>query len=480
MSIFDKIGKATYKINNATNKVGGAIIKGVSAVKAIESIGPTAVGAIGNVIKTAISISGNVERQIRETELGRRALAGIDNIAGNIVGGVINSTNVGIFQDTALIKGLINLKSPAFNGSVRSFADVADLYASLQPEDLPYAVAGNPIPASQSGVWSYQSAAAEMANIRSNQFTPKYKFQFIVDVELAPELQGITTSSAIRNFTFLATEVDRPGVKYTMEEVNSYNFRFSVPKKMAFNPVTISLLDDNANDGMRLLMSVIRSISPILNCARTSADIESNDGIRFTDQQSYYDKDNNAYLASLGPVQSASQWLGGQVSDTTSPILSITVYHLYDKSGYVNLYQYINPKVTDVDFDKLSMIDTANQVNELKFSFVYDWVNVTDSVAAVEHQESLERSISNAHLVVDSTPTAIPIIQQRGTFQVSPQQQSNTTTTDSLQSAITNAFPKLSQAIELPRIRSNTITPPKWSTPGIVETSKDWLSKLEF
>lgn len=480
MSIFDKIGKATYKINNATSKVGGAIIKGVSAVKAIEAIGPTAVGAVGNVIKTALSVAGNVERQIRETELGRRALAGVDNIAGNIVGGVINSNNMHIFQDPALIKGLINLKSPAFNGSIQSFADLADLYASMQPEDVPYAVAGTPIPASQSGVWAYNSAGAELANVGSNQFVPKYKFQFIVDIQLAPELQGITTTSAARNFTFLATEVDRPVVKYTMEEVNSYNFRFSVPKKMAFDPVKVSLLDDNANEGMRLLMSILRSISPVLNSMRTTADIESGDGIRFTDQQMYYDKNNNAYLASLGPVQGADQWLGGQISDSTSPITSITVYHLYDKSGYVNLYQYVNPKIIDVEFDKLSMVDTSAQVNELKFSFAYDWVNVTDSVTAVEHQEALERSISNAHLVVDAAPTAIPMGQQRGSFQAASLPQSNNPITDSVQSVVSSAFPQLSQAIGLTKLTSSQISIPSWSTPNIVESAGDWLSKLEF
>lgn len=485
MSIFDQIGKATAKMNNATAKVGGAIIKGVSAVKAVEAIGPNAVTKISNTIKTAVSMADNVERQIRETYLGRKALEGIDKLSENIVGGTINASNMHLFQDTNLMKGLVNLKSPILNGSVGAFSDVADMVAYMQPEESAFlsGLATSRVAAGE-GSWEYASAGAELANTKSNQYTPKYKFQFIVDIQLAPELEGITTAAAQKSFTFLATEVDRPTFKYQMEEVNSYNFRFSVPKKLSFDPVTVSMLDDNANDAMRLMMSIVKSISPVMNSFRTIVDIESTDGMNFTDQQTYYDKTNNAYLAGVGPVQGADMWMSNQTSDSTSPIATVTIYHLYDKSGSVNMYQYVNPKVTDIALDKVSMLEGTGPVNEIKMSFVYDWVNVTDSLAAAEQQQNIERSISTAKLVVDSQSTAQPTLRNGPvSYQNNAVLESAINPTFSLPSV--PVIPKITQSIQIsnlstgPSLPSQLTSSISWKDPSSSDVLGDWINNLE-
>lgn len=486
MSIFDAIGKATAKINKAVNKVGGAVIKGVSAVKAIEAIGPNAVRDISGVIKTAISVADNVERQIRETELGRRALAGIDKLSGNIVNGTINQSNMHIFQDPTLVKGLVNLKSPAFNGSIQSFADVADLYDSLDPgEEVLYIMQGSRTE-SGSGTWSYDSAGAEMASVTSNGLVPKYKFQFIVDIILAPELQG-SVDKPVHNFTFLATEVDRPTIKYAMDEVNSYNFRFQVPKKMSFDPVKMILIDDNANDAMQLVMSVIRSVSPILNSFKTAADIEAGEGIRFTEQNAYLNKTNNGYLASVGPIQGADIWMGGGVSDTTSPISAIVVYQLYDKSGFVNVYEYVNPKIAEVQFDNLSMTDTANQVNQIQLSFVYDWVNIADSKSAVDFQSSIERPISKAMLVVGGSssgsseePGATKFVGNQIPNPIGNSPLPNVSTP--VGAHILDEVRRTNQSLGIPGAIPNQQLPnppADWGAAASAENDTDWVTKLE-
>lgn len=484
MSIFDQIGKSTAKINNATAKVGGALIKGVSAIKAVEAIGPNAVTKISNTIKTAVSMVDNVERQLKETYIGRKALEAIDTLSTNIVSGTINQSNVHIFQNPDLVKGLVNLKSPILNGSIGAFADVADGYAYINPiQSSPFPTnIGSSLSASD-GSWEYPSAGAELADTKNNQYTPKYKFQFIVDIQLAPELDG-SVATAQKNFTFLATEIDRPTFKYAMEELNSYNFRFSVAKKMTFDPVTVTMLDDNANYGMRLMMSVAKSISPILNTNQVSVDIESTNGMDFTKQQAYYEKNNNAYVASVGPVQGADLWLNNQTSDTTSPIASITIYHLYDKSGFVNLYQYINPKITELDFDKVTMTDASGQVNEIKFSFVYDWVNVTDSVSAVEHQQSIERSISNAKLLVDGSSVSAPsMASQSNQYQTQQSPLGNSPLAN--QSLVTPIIPKITQNIIGRDINTGVSSVTQlfgglsWKTPSASDNLSDWINDVE-
>lgn len=479
MSIFNQIGKATAKLNGITNKVGGAIIKGVSKVKSVEAVGPNALVAVSNTIKTAVNMAGNVERQIKETYLGRKALEGIDKLSQNIVGGVINSSNMHLFQDADLMKGLVNLNSPILSGSVGAFADVSNMYANLDTTtDSVYQPTQTPQIQSDS-VWDYPSAGAELANVSGNNLTPKYKFQFIVDIQLAPELINGTTSAAQDSFTFLATEIDRPTFKYTTEELNSYNFRFTLQKKMTFDPVSVTLLDDNANNAMRLMLSIVRSTSPILNRGTTVVNIEDTAGLTFTDQSTYYEKTNNAYAASIGPVQGADMWMG-QISDTTTPISSVTIYHLYDKSGFVNKYQYINPKITELDMDKLSMSDANNQVNEIKFSFMYDWVDITDSSTAATYKQQIERTSSRAKLVADTAVPTSPAPSVSKSYQnINPQvNQLSITPQVDLQSIL----PTVSSGINLSNTMPSNIefTPiDTGSGPLSGDSLSDWLNNLE-
>lgn len=484
MSIFSQLNKVNAKLNATTAKVGGAIIQGVSKVKALEAIGPNAINTINNTIKTAVSMSDNIERQIKETYLGRKALEGINQLSTNIVDGVINPSNAHIFQDPALMKGLVNLDSKILNGSVGAFADVANMHASLYPvENTPYdQLTPTQTGSVQSGVWAYQSAGAELANTKSNAYTPKYSFQFIVEIQLASELMGVTTLAAQKSFTFLATEVDRPSIKYSLEEANNYNFRFMYAKRMSFDNVNVVLLDDNNNDAMRLMSSIIKSISPILNSGNMTNEIEEINGLAFSNQQGYYDKTNNSYMASLGPVQNSDIWANGGVSDTVSPISSIAIYHLYDKSGFVNMYRYINPKILSVDFDKLSMTDTSNQTNIIKFSFAYDWVNMIDSITAAEQKETLERSISQAQLVVDSsTPkTAIPQTPVSASDFRPYSPQTNIRLPSSV--TITPIAPRNISSVPLsagPVASVSNVPPPVWVESAVAPSIDSWINDVE-
>jgi hypothetical protein len=73
------------------------------------------------------------------------------------------------------------------------------------------------------------------------------------------------------------------------------------------------------------------------------------------------------YAASLGP-------LGGSPS-TKTILRRINLFHVFREGARMNVYSFMNPKITNLELDELDMADNGGG-NEVSLQFVYDSVNI--------------------------------------------------------------------------------------------------------
>ena len=217
----------------------------------------------------------------------------------------------------------------------------------------------------------------------ANNFTPKVGFLFLVEFIFnhpfseEPIFKDSSFHTVIHKF-------DRPKVDIDHEEVNMYNFTTHVPKMVKYNPVSFTAHDDSKNSTMSVLVSYLRTISPVFN-------IDSNYGSGAYERIGGLSYDTSAEAvvnsSNFGSIQqyrtSGLTESTGGFDSITSIFKEIKIYHLYDFGQLVDVYSFLNPKITSIQMDKFDM--SENVVNSITFDMVYDGffidvgVNPTDS-----------------------------------------------------------------------------------------------------
>lgn len=205
---------------------------------------------------------------------------------------------------------------------------------------------------------------------------PKYKFLFVI--QFVPE-DGYTALSGNDygplDMAFVVKKSTRPQVNFVMEDVNYYNFRTKVITKTEFQEMTMSFHDDNMNFATEFYNAYMRAMSPIAGLHPIQSHLFEEAGMAFVDNTLV---DNNILNAINGNLYSASS--GPLANNRKQVFKEIRLFHLFDWGHKMNVYRFINPRITTLNPDDLDM-SVGSEGSELSMTFNYDSVYVDTSVS---------------------------------------------------------------------------------------------------
>lgn len=170
-------------------------------------------------------------------------------------------------------------------------------------------------------------------------YAPKPKFLFKVFFELDPQFARL--GGANKEYFHLVKAISRPKMNFEYEDVNIYNYRTKVLRKMTYDPITITFYDDSRNRVMQFMETYRKAMSPGANVSSdTHIDYEKH-GMNFSFE------DGNNQTANTGNIFFAE--------DTTikNLIKSITLYQIFGHGSFVTKFVFINPRIESIEYDDL-------------------------------------------------------------------------------------------------------------------------------
>lgn len=225
---------------------------------------------------------------------------------------------------------------------------------------------------------SYAAALAAPMNLR-----PKLKFLFKVKFHFTPEaitlleqIGGLDIERLKRNqFTFMIKSVDRPKIDFEYEdEINMYNYRTKVLKKIRHRELTIAFMDDVGNRVFDFFRALMMIHSPI-----TRRQLGRDKSLRKPDANSIL---ANSGMSFIGDT-SDSAHRGAVNSSFGNSIESIRVQQIFvDPSEDLSLatkmvsFDFMNPRIVTFDLDEVS--HEQNDINILTMVFDYDWMEMVN------------------------------------------------------------------------------------------------------
>lgn len=240
------------------------------------------------------------------------------------------------------------------------------------------------IPRRDPYTWYASSYAAALAG--GTNFRPKLKFLFKIEFIFTPEARTALASLGIaslanQDFTFMVKAVDRPKIDFEYEDdINKYNFRTKVLKKIRHRELTVTFMDDAGNRVFDFFRGLMFLHSPITKRAQLrdnsyakpdSLSITEGNGMAFTSAANLA-SGSIRDIAHRGVINS---FVGGSIA-------SIRVKQMFMDSGQRNIgnapkqvsYDFLNPRIVSFDLDDLS--HESSDANLLTMQFDYDWLEM--------------------------------------------------------------------------------------------------------
>ncbi|WP_407305447.1 hypothetical protein [Acinetobacter sp.] len=287
---------------------------------------------------------------------------------------------------------------------------------SLSPgeELVDVAVSSKAGTAREAGNFYSSTYAAALAG--GTSFRPKMKFLFKVEFVFTPEAQAqfpaVFRGAAAQDFTFMVKSVDRPKIDFEYEDdINMYNFRTKVLKKIRHRELTITFIDDTGNHVLNFFRTLMMIHSPITRRqmlrelgsyeqrigAPDANSAAMGNGMAFTDVT----EPNNKDTAIRGTINSSV----GNIIQT------IRVKQMYVDSGAPLaqaakevIFDFINARLVSFDLDDLS--HESSDVNNVTMQFDYDWMEIVD-VGSLQAADSPHYNITVPGITnnpVDTSP----------------------------------------------------------------------------
>lgn len=242
--------------------------------------------------------------------------------------------------------------------------------------------AAGPTPSLQprSSVWDATSYAAALAG--ATEFRPKLKFLFKVQFFFTPLIVEKFPELARNQYTFMIKAVDRPKVDFEYEDdVNAYNFRTKVLKKIRHRELTLTFMDDVGNNVFDFFRTLMMIYSPIVRDS-VKRDNQYNDLPNFR----RYELGSGMSFSGLGDFSSSDTSHRGVIDTYAGNAISlIRVKQMFinptangedkDKAVNSNYYDFINPRLVSFDLDDLN--HESSDANLLTMQFDYDWLEMT-------------------------------------------------------------------------------------------------------
>ena len=207
---------------------------------------------------------------------------------------------------------------------------------------------------------------------------PKHKFMFVVAFTFTEEYSELMRVG--EEMAFVIKKSTRPNIKFHSEDVNFYNFRTNIITRTEFEDMSMTFHDDMRNQSIQFYNAYRNAMSPITNMGSDDAtgliDPE-NSGLDFSNlinSQNLIHSTikSNSYTAGRGPL----------VGDASSILKSVKLFHVYDGGRMMNVFQFINPRIIEMNLDELDM--SSSEGNEVQIKFNYDSVYIHANIPANE------------------------------------------------------------------------------------------------
>lgn len=217
-----------------------------------------------------------------------------------------------------------------------------------------------------------------------SSYRPKMKFLFKVEFVFTPEAANafpeVLGGASSNDFTFLVKAVDRPKIDFEYEDdVNMYNFRTKVLKKVRHRELTITFLDDTGNRVINFFRAIMMIQSPITRrqMLREGSTVAPSpytsfgaSGMSFVKNPANFNTMDNAMRGVLE-------------SDIGNIIQTIRVKQMYMDSGAdlshasrEIIYDFVNARIVSFDLDDLS--HDLSEASIVTMQFDYDWMEIVD------------------------------------------------------------------------------------------------------
>lgn len=208
------------------------------------------------------------------------------------------------------------------------------------------------------------------------RLAPKHSFMFVVEIIMKPPFQRlILNECGSAALAAIIQEFDRPDIEFEYEEVNYYNFRSQIPKRTKLKPVKIKMYDDNMNVALAFIVNYLRETAPHTRIAPVGGVHNRLDEMGMgwkigTPQNGAPPSQTDLTTGFAQSNMDASSITSAPGTYNFAMIEYIKVYQIGDFGNYTNIYWYTNPRIIDIQFDKLNMISTESST--ISMEFVYD------------------------------------------------------------------------------------------------------------
>lgn len=212
---------------------------------------------------------------------------------------------------------------------------------------------------------------------------PKFKFLYIVQIICNSgyvELHDLDLAFVVKKFS-------RPQATFRSEDINYYNYRTKVVTKTEFEDVDMVFHDDTMNYSARFYAAYLRAMSPIAN-------IQSSEGLAVEPGMGF-DKSIIGGGGNFNPIEqtiasnSYTASRGALVNDHVQVIKEIRVFHVFQYGKMMNVFKYLNPRITTMAMDPLDMANSEGC--EVSFKFNYDSVYIETDVPVAGSQYAIDK-----------------------------------------------------------------------------------------
>lgn len=379
--------------NRATGSGGGFLEQTKNALGSI--VGQAAFNKVlGSIPKIRVDNSVNA---------GVRLLADSVNAGtSGLVGGSVNAASRAVFSAAGIVTKIPadpNGRTVFNNAQTASDTLAAVLVTGIVDEaDLP-----GPISSLSALAFLQQNKAqvefdADTPNCAVTpyamdliEYAPKHNFMFLVQFEFYDDYRtlGMQQSSTVLRtdhtspeaikFHYLCREFSRPAVDIEYEDINMYNFRTKVAKRILYEPVTIRLYDDIKNSSMVFLEKYLKARSPIAR-VNTIAAI----GNKYERTGMSFDTVNTGETGPAASLLSGgSASMGGLINENIAILKAVSVFHIFDYGARLNKYTYINPKIMQLDGTDFSM-EPGAEPTSIEIKMAYDSMFIETDIKIVK------------------------------------------------------------------------------------------------
>jgi hypothetical protein len=231
----------------------------------------------------------------------------------------------------------------------------------------------------------------------------KQKFLFVVEFRFSDQF---INSMGKLDHAFMVKSCERPSVSFEYEDVNIYNYRTKVATKTTYQPLTMRFYEDATSHVTSFYELYLKTMSPIANVENTDQFEAEHNGVKAGmnwDSIPYRNRTPEGidgsigvslFGASLGTISDSDVNGFGQFINGRNILKWVKIHHLYTnplakkspRSGLpigngqdvgatqMDTYILLNPKITEMQLDELSMEESEK--TEASFTFSYDGVHM--------------------------------------------------------------------------------------------------------